>query len=154
MENCCPAPDEIENLGTGILRVSEGRLRNAMSKEWQEGEFRKDCGLAQSMAGEAEQQFNITKIFFGNLGAFPARSLSRVSGFLKPGFPLQFRRPRRGLAVFPLQSLARLQTGAFFHKTGHYLSCNVKLLEAEDKYLTRTEEAQRKFVLFLGRFRP
>jgi hypothetical protein len=40
----------------------------------------------------------------------------------------QFRRPRRGLAVFPLQSLARLQTGAFFRKTGHHLSCNVKLL--------------------------
>jgi hypothetical protein len=36
--------------------------------------------------------------------------------------------PCRGLAVFPLQSLARLQTGAFFRKTGRYFSFDVKLL--------------------------
>jgi proteasome lid subunit RPN8/RPN11 len=50
-----PAPDEIEILGTGMLRVSEDRLRNAMSKEGQEGEFRKDFSLARSMAGEAKE---------------------------------------------------------------------------------------------------
>ncbi|MDR0386539.1 MAG: hypothetical protein LBH57_00745, partial [Treponema sp.] len=45
-----PEPEERENLGAGILSASEDRLRNAMSREWQEEEFRKDCALAQSMA--------------------------------------------------------------------------------------------------------
>ena len=49
-----PAPEEIENLGTGILHASEERLRNAMSKEWQQDEFRKDCALARSMTGQAD----------------------------------------------------------------------------------------------------
>jgi hypothetical protein len=49
-----PAPEEVESLGTGILHASEDRLRNAMSKEWQEEEFRKDCVLAQSIAGERD----------------------------------------------------------------------------------------------------
>jgi hypothetical protein len=35
-----------------MLHACEERLRNAMSKEWQEEEFRKDCALVQSMAGE------------------------------------------------------------------------------------------------------
>jgi hypothetical protein len=52
-----PAPDEIENLGTGMLRASEDRLQNAMSKEWQEEEFRKDCDLARSMAGKADDRY-------------------------------------------------------------------------------------------------
>ncbi|MDR2078777.1 MAG: hypothetical protein LBP74_03515 [Treponema sp.] len=47
-----PTPEEVENRGTGILHSSEKRLRNAMSKEWQMGEFRKDCGSVLSMAGE------------------------------------------------------------------------------------------------------
>jgi hypothetical protein len=47
-----PTPEEVENLGAGMLRASGERLRNAMSKEWQKGEFRKDCALVQSMAGE------------------------------------------------------------------------------------------------------
>jgi proteasome lid subunit RPN8/RPN11 len=52
-----PAPEEVENLGTGMLHASEERLRNAMSKEWQEGEFRKDCALVQSMAGETGEKY-------------------------------------------------------------------------------------------------
>jgi proteasome lid subunit RPN8/RPN11 len=55
-----PAPEEVENLGPGILRASEDRLRNAMSKEWQEGEFRKDCALVQSMA-RAESDKYLTR---------------------------------------------------------------------------------------------
>jgi hypothetical protein len=52
-----PAPEEVESLGTGMLRACEERLRNAMSKEWQEEEFRKDRALIQSMAGEAGDKY-------------------------------------------------------------------------------------------------
>jgi hypothetical protein len=52
-----PSPEEVENLGTAMLRASEDRLRNAMSREWQEGEFRKDCALAQSMAAETGEKY-------------------------------------------------------------------------------------------------
>jgi hypothetical protein len=52
-----PTPEEIENLGTGMLQTSEDHLRNAMSKEWQREEFRKDCALAQTMAGEADGKY-------------------------------------------------------------------------------------------------
>jgi hypothetical protein len=51
-----PSPEEVEHLGTGMLRASEDRLRNAMSREWQEEEFRKNCALAQSMAGETNDK--------------------------------------------------------------------------------------------------
>jgi hypothetical protein len=46
-----PTPEDVENRGTSILRASEDRLRNAMSEEWQEEKFRKDCALVQSMEG-------------------------------------------------------------------------------------------------------
>jgi hypothetical protein len=52
-----PAPEEVESLGTGILRASEDRLRNVMLKEWREEEFRKDCALVQSMAGETGEKY-------------------------------------------------------------------------------------------------
>jgi proteasome lid subunit RPN8/RPN11 len=52
-----PTPEEVENMGTGILRASEDRLRNAMSKEWQEEEFKKDCALVQSMAGATGEKY-------------------------------------------------------------------------------------------------
>jgi hypothetical protein len=52
-----PSPEEVESLGTGILRASEDRLRNAMSKEWQEEEFREDRALVQAMAGETDEKY-------------------------------------------------------------------------------------------------
>jgi hypothetical protein len=52
-----PTPEEVESLGTGILRASEERLRNAMSREWQEEECRKDCALAQAMASETGEKY-------------------------------------------------------------------------------------------------
>jgi hypothetical protein len=52
-----PTPEEVENLGTGMLHASEDRLRNAMSKEWQEEEFKKDCALVQSMAGATGEKY-------------------------------------------------------------------------------------------------
>jgi hypothetical protein len=55
------------------------------------------------------------------LGAFPARSAGnrafRSNLFVRPG----------GQKVFPLQSLARLQTGAFSRRIRRYLFFNVKL---------------------------
>jgi hypothetical protein len=63
-----PTPDEMENLGAGVLRASEDRLRNAMSKEWQEEEFRRGCppvrppeaergGASPAPAGETKEKF-------------------------------------------------------------------------------------------------
>jgi hypothetical protein len=52
-----PAPEDIENLGPGMLRASEDHLRNAMSKEWREEEFSKDCALAGSNAEDADCKY-------------------------------------------------------------------------------------------------
>jgi hypothetical protein len=72
------------------------------------------------------QQFNIRKIFFKTLGAFPARSAGNRA------FRSNLLYRESGTKVFPLQSLARLQTGAFFRRTRRYflvrLNCCRRLM--------------------------
>jgi hypothetical protein len=55
------------------------------------------------------------------LSAFFGRISGVFSKRRKPGFPLQSFLPQGGKKVFPLQSLARLQIGAFFRRIRRYL---------------------------------
>jgi hypothetical protein len=66
-----PAPEEVESMGAGILHASEDRLRSAMSKEGQEGEFRKDCLMAQSMATERDGVLTRTEEAQRKFAQFP-----------------------------------------------------------------------------------